>query len=143
MIRRPPRSTRTDTLFPYTTLFRSSHGVADRLVAWSVGGGLAAVGDQRVVVGHALQPLALHGHQPPHPPVRPVAGARAGPIVAEMPLNVGSPPMGPVRAPAAGSECAPYGAAQRDGKAVLGATASYAGYPLPAITHRTPHQWST
>src|SRR3546814_4877956 len=26
MIRRPPRSTRTDTLFPYTTLFRSSAG---------------------------------------------------------------------------------------------------------------------
>src|SRR3546814_20006255 len=26
MIRRPPRSTRTDTLFPYTTLFRSSDG---------------------------------------------------------------------------------------------------------------------
>src|SRR3546814_15165650 len=25
MIRRPPRSTRTDTLFPYTTLFRSIH----------------------------------------------------------------------------------------------------------------------
>src|SRR3546814_2047809 len=24
MIRRPPRSTRTDTLFPYTTLFRST-----------------------------------------------------------------------------------------------------------------------
>src|SRR3546814_1122155 len=29
MIRRPPRSTRTDTLFPYTTLFRSiEHGKA-------------------------------------------------------------------------------------------------------------------
>src|SRR3546814_6974753 len=27
MIRRPPRSTRTDTLFPYTTLFRSSRGI--------------------------------------------------------------------------------------------------------------------
>src|SRR3546814_3911544 len=27
MIRRPPRSTRTDTLFPYTTLFRSAHRV--------------------------------------------------------------------------------------------------------------------
>src|SRR3546814_1532550 len=27
MIRRPPRSTRTDTLFPYTTLFRSPQGV--------------------------------------------------------------------------------------------------------------------
>src|SRR3546814_12565347 len=26
MIRRPPRSTRTDTLFPYTTLFRSVEG---------------------------------------------------------------------------------------------------------------------
>src|SRR3546814_1829162 len=32
MIRRPPRSTRTDTLFPYTTLFRSHdvHPSADR-----------------------------------------------------------------------------------------------------------------
>src|SRR3546814_7552528 len=28
MIRRPPRSTRTDTLFPYTTLFRSLAGEA-------------------------------------------------------------------------------------------------------------------
>src|SRR3546814_16632549 len=27
MIRRPPRSTRTDTLFPYTTLFRSRVGI--------------------------------------------------------------------------------------------------------------------
>src|SRR3546814_5638316 len=27
MIRRPPRSTRTDTLFPYTTLFRSSRAL--------------------------------------------------------------------------------------------------------------------
>src|SRR3546814_15386234 len=26
MLRRPPRSTRTDTLFPYTTLFRSRQG---------------------------------------------------------------------------------------------------------------------
>src|SRR3546814_16009311 len=29
MIRRPPRSTRTDTLFPYTTLFRSPGAVTD------------------------------------------------------------------------------------------------------------------
>src|SRR3546814_5914144 len=28
MLRRPPRSTRTDTLFPYTTLFRSRMGAA-------------------------------------------------------------------------------------------------------------------
>src|SRR3546814_16746715 len=31
MIRRPPRSTRTDTLFPYTTLFRSWLGRAQGL----------------------------------------------------------------------------------------------------------------
>src|SRR3546814_14696901 len=30
MIRRPPRSTRTDTLFPYTTLFRSAESRAVR-----------------------------------------------------------------------------------------------------------------
>src|SRR3546814_8905107 len=30
MIRRPPRSTRTDTLFPYTTLFRSTPSTAAR-----------------------------------------------------------------------------------------------------------------
>src|SRR3546814_8469159 len=34
MIRRPPRSTRTDTLFPYTTLFRSERpGRQDRRIA--------------------------------------------------------------------------------------------------------------
>src|SRR3546814_20260507 len=36
MIRRPPRSTRTDTLFPYTTLFRShlrQHFAADIMLA--------------------------------------------------------------------------------------------------------------
>src|SRR3546814_9508605 len=33
MIRRPPRSTRTDTLFPYTTLFRSQQRKAEWLEA--------------------------------------------------------------------------------------------------------------
>src|SRR3546814_20971722 len=33
MIRRPPRSTRTDTLFPYTTLFRSPRRL---VVCWRV-----------------------------------------------------------------------------------------------------------
>src|SRR3546814_1698531 len=37
MIRRPPRSTRTDTLFPYTTLFRSRAG-AD---AWRIASALS------------------------------------------------------------------------------------------------------
>src|SRR3546814_4019859 len=33
MIRRPPRSTRTDTLFPYTTLFRSAPAASPILIA--------------------------------------------------------------------------------------------------------------
>src|SRR3546814_11497878 len=37
MIRRPPRSTRTDTLFPYTTLFRSLNDVPTRVAADHLG----------------------------------------------------------------------------------------------------------
>src|SRR3546814_18568428 len=44
MIRRPPRSTRTDTLFPYTTLFRSGLQRLQRLVGL-LRGAAAAVGD--------------------------------------------------------------------------------------------------
>src|SRR3546814_15278481 len=36
MIRRPPRSTRTDTLFPYTTLFRSRRGRVDEVVGVAI-----------------------------------------------------------------------------------------------------------
>src|SRR3546814_6777096 len=36
MIRRPPRSTRTDTLFPYTTLFRSDAVTYGQGVQWIV-----------------------------------------------------------------------------------------------------------
>src|SRR3546814_1336263 len=39
MIRRPPRSTRTDTLFPYTTLFRSKDAIAERIGAFRFGAG--------------------------------------------------------------------------------------------------------
>src|SRR3546814_5602692 len=42
MIRRPPRSTRTDTLFPYTTLFRSLHRAP---VEWP-GKGIGVFGHQ-------------------------------------------------------------------------------------------------
>src|SRR3546814_6977480 len=38
MIRRPPRSTRTDTLFPYTTLFQASRGGVGR---WETQGAIA------------------------------------------------------------------------------------------------------
>src|SRR3546814_17601448 len=44
MIRRPPRSTRTDTLFPYTTLFRSDRNDRQRR---NRGGGGGAAGPAR------------------------------------------------------------------------------------------------
>src|SRR3546814_20581234 len=56
MIRRPPRSTRTDTLFPYTTLFRSVGDDRRRgAVALAVLAdlGLAAVHDRHAPVGRA------------------------------------------------------------------------------------------
>src|SRR3546814_76053 len=43
MIRRPPRSTRTDTLFPYTTLFRSNVSPVDYSIAGRIAGGLNTV----------------------------------------------------------------------------------------------------
>src|SRR3546814_16259819 len=49
MIRRPPRSTRTDTLFPYTTLFRSHGLAADR--------GVRAA--DRLSCGHGVRALGL------------------------------------------------------------------------------------
>src|SRR3546814_6681199 len=36
MLRRPPRSTRTDTLFPYTTLFRSIREVPESRWDWKL-----------------------------------------------------------------------------------------------------------
>src|SRR3546814_17910214 len=45
MIRRPPRSTRTDTLFPYTTLFRSSENFA-QLVQIEADALVGRIGDQ-------------------------------------------------------------------------------------------------
>src|SRR3546814_8138995 len=45
MIRRPPRSTRTDTLFPYTTLFRSfGAGRVDNTL-WNLWSVMARTGD--------------------------------------------------------------------------------------------------
>src|SRR3546814_2170978 len=48
MIRRPPRSTRSDTRFPYTTLFRARRAGADRR---GVGAGAVAEGSARQMEG--------------------------------------------------------------------------------------------
>src|SRR3546814_16515783 len=58
MIRRPPRSTRTDTLFPYTTLFRSAAKVEHRQIVIGIQrkGLLVRVdgqpGQAKIAVGH-------------------------------------------------------------------------------------------
>src|SRR3546814_8440932 len=46
MVRRPPRSTRTDTLFPYTTLFRSRPGLEQLVLDAGGQRGLRDVDDQ-------------------------------------------------------------------------------------------------
>src|SRR3546814_3110068 len=51
MIRRPPRSTRTDTLFPYTTLFRSTNAWYVAALSSEVERGVMA---KRVLVGRPM-----------------------------------------------------------------------------------------
>src|SRR3546814_6177759 len=68
MLRRPPRSTRTDTLFPYTTRFRSMFG--------GLAKGVIQIEDARRVpelVGYAFQ-LAVAG--------------RPGPVVVALPEDM-------------------------------------------------------
>src|SRR3546814_9872806 len=49
MIRRPPRSTRTDTLFPYTTLFRSGQADAVGKLLDMIRQAKKAADEQRVI----------------------------------------------------------------------------------------------
>src|SRR3546814_14529945 len=65
MIRRPPRSTRTDTLFPYTTLFRSQMHIVDSR--------LREAGWQRVAVELRVRARSRKGAHVGHP-LDPVAG---------------------------------------------------------------------
>src|SRR3546814_17381332 len=77
MIRRPPRSTRTDTLFPYTTLFRSIGGVGvieDMNKAVGIGfkrtGDIVlAVGERAGHLGQSVWLREILGREegPPHP----------------------------------------------------------------------------
>src|SRR3546814_18231258 len=71
MIRRPPRSTRTDTLFPYTTLFRSPRGGASALFPNVHGGRLSPDAIQCLLAKHvrtarAHCPSLRHKRVSPH-----------------------------------------------------------------------------
>src|SRR3546814_12277297 len=86
MIRRPPRSTRTDTLFPYTTLFRSA-----------IGGSLgcrqkARRAGQAVRLHHAAQEIAEGVRQRPGGVAEAAGGDPAvRPLPAEGPVDLAPP----------------------------------------------------
>src|SRR3546814_1116122 len=71
MIRRPPRSTRTDTLFPYTTLFRSRPVAVPTLIA-VVAGELGVIRLATI----AARVLGLHVGASSVPPHHAAAGVR-------------------------------------------------------------------
>src|SRR3546814_3298654 len=78
MIRRPPRSTRTDTLFPYTTLFRSER------TSWCCGG------RWRWLMPHLLQPHATMcccADSSPRTPRCPRRGRGRGPATSDTPAR--------------------------------------------------------
>src|SRR3546814_18291684 len=88
MIRRPPRSTRTDTLFPYTTLFRSrlwtdgaARALAERLVRRDADVPLdrrrAGRRDHGAAADGARDAAVDRGHRPPAGGGRAHAGRRA------------------------------------------------------------------
>src|SRR3546814_12972846 len=67
MIRRPPRSTRTDTLFPYTTLFRSIEDIDRAIVEiaglarpiFAIGGDRGQPGTAEIIVDLARKAVIL------------------------------------------------------------------------------------
>src|SRR3546814_10200075 len=80
MIRRPPRSTRTDTLFPYTTLFRS--GAARRHPARADERG--DYGEAGIGLLHRARSGADTGMVPPAPRAGRAGGARSEEHTSEL-----------------------------------------------------------
>src|SRR3546814_13325627 len=81
MIRRPPRSTRTDTLFPYTTLFRSAAAL------WPVGAGRVPL--PRRTLRKLVDPACRAAGDSARPDRRGAGGDAAGP--GQQPLFTGRP----------------------------------------------------
>src|SRR3546814_904761 len=84
MIRRPPRSTRTDTLFPYTTLFRSQRAQLCPLLR-----------------GAPLSPVGRKGFLTPVRAATPAAMARSADTTDAVTPDVEKPTSRPVSRPSA------------------------------------------
>src|SRR3546814_8079534 len=79
MIRRPPKSTRTDTLFPYTTLFRSRHRPGSWLSRRNLAGVDVEVGDADLACHQLVQGGLEQG----------VEGRALGAVVGELAVDGG------------------------------------------------------
>src|SRR3546814_12549104 len=99
MIRRPPRSTRTDTRFPYTTLFRSAAVAQDRHVLdlREVAAQLRLGRDQRQLVDLQQRDLA-----------RAVLGALPAQLQADRPACAGDQDAAATQPPADRLPVRPY-----------------------------------
>src|SRR3546814_18220716 len=81
MIRRPPRSTRTDTLFPYTTLIAVNGGTSELVIR--------CTGEVELVTWDGV--IGAHrGAMPLWPFLRPTALTRAGRAVRSLTADLGS-----------------------------------------------------
>src|SRR3546814_17369283 len=80
MIRRPPRSTRTEQIFPYTTLFRSATMEFEAIDEGTIGQILVAEGTDNVKVGTVIATIAGEGEEAASSPAP--ASARAEPVEA-------------------------------------------------------------
>src|SRR3546814_12920319 len=78
MIRRPPRSTRTDTLFPYTTLFRSRPGASPAAASGRYG----PYRHSDCLCLRFRRPLLFQSHLPPSLRDGPVGLTRRGRLAA-------------------------------------------------------------
>src|SRR3546814_17608270 len=107
-LRRPPRPTRTDTLFPYTTLFRSSDGVTLTIVA--------------AVNGPAVEPSVRTIDTDCPSPVAAALFSATGPEPITLPVTVAGAdrPAGPIAAPwTQSTPCKPPAGVQRAVPTVL------------------------
>src|SRR3546814_12440615 len=82
MIRRPPRSTRTDTLFPYTPLFRSSLRKHDTGSGSAAGTGRMTMSDIEAIQAQLLGEIEAAGDANAVEALRVAALGKAGSIPA-------------------------------------------------------------
>src|SRR3546814_1943545 len=93
MIRRPPRSTRTDTLFPYTTLFRSIHdalaakGETAGPIPWAVNlvthSSNVRIADDLALIAEYRVPIVITAMGSPKPAAEAVKGY-GGTLIADV-----------------------------------------------------------